>query len=274
LHEVVGRSVGVSYPAITSLDLADIPIFIPPISQQHAIADYLDRETARIDALITAKTRLLELLTEKRRAIITHAVMHGLNPNVPMRDSGVEWLGEIPSHWEIKKLRYIADLKSGVNITAEQITENNKFPVYGGNGLRGYTDTYTHDGNYVLIGRQGALCGNINYANGKFWASEHAVVVTPTIPIETIWLGELLRIMDLNQYSVSAAQPGLAVDRIKLLKVPLPPIEEQQDITEYIIQHTKKIDHLAKFAQDTIALLHERRAALITAVVSGKILVS
>ena len=88
------------------------------------------------------------------------------------------------------------------------------FPVYGGNGLRGYTTSFTHEGHYVLIGRQGALCGNINYAKGKFWASEHAVVASMIGKIDTYWLGELLRDMNLNQYSNAAAQPGLAVDRI------------------------------------------------------------
>lgn len=122
------------------------------------------------------------------------------------KDSGVEWLGEIPEHWGIKKIQHIGRLKSGDNIISQQIEPDGLYPVFGGNGIRGYFDSYNHDGHYILIGRQGALCGNINYANGKFWASEHAVVINPLVNFEVFWLEELLMIMNLNQYSTSAAQ--------------------------------------------------------------------
>ncbi len=97
------------------------------------------------------------------------------------KKTGVEWLGEVPSTWRVVPLKYVVAMKSGEQITAERIEEVGPYPVFGGNGLRGFTNTYTHEGNFPLIGRQGALCGNINYAAGKFWASEHAVVVTPRI---------------------------------------------------------------------------------------------
>jgi len=137
-------------------------------------------------------------------------------------ESGIEWIGDFPKHWKIHRIKDIVNLKSGDNIVSEQITVDDEFPVYGGNGLRGYYTSYTHEGDFVLIGRQGALCGNINYAHGKFWASEHAVVATPIKFTEIIWLGELLRIMNLNQYSNSAAQPGLSVEKIKNLYLSIP----------------------------------------------------
>lgn len=265
------KAAGMTRYGLDKQSISEVPIPLPSLKEQQSIANYLDRELARIDSLISAKERLLELLAEKRRAVITHAVTRGLNADVSLRDSGVEWLGEVPGHWEVRRLGYVASLKSGENITADEITENNDFPVYGGNGLRGFTGSYTHDGYYVLIGRQGALCGNINYANGKFWASEHAVVVTPTVLLDTFWLGEVLRVMNLNQYSVSAAQPGLAVDRIKKLQIPFPPVAEQKKIAEFIDDSTKSIDRLFEATQKTIYLLQERRASLIAAVVSGKI---
>ena len=139
------------------------------------------------------------------------------------KDSGVEWLGEVPEHWDVCALRRIVSMQSGESITGETIGETGEFPVFGGNGLRGYTTAFTHDGKYVLIGRQGALCGNINYALGKFWASEHAIVVTPVKQIESVWLGEMLRAMNLNQYSVAAAQPGLSVDLVGRIGIWVPP---------------------------------------------------
>lgn len=180
------------------------------------------------------------------------------------KDSGVEWLGEVPAHWETCALKRVVSMKSGDTITSENIEESGEFPVFGGNGLRGYTNSYTHDGTYALIGRQGALCGNINYAQGKFWASEHAVVVSPLQPVETFWLGELLRSMNLNQYSISAAQPGLSVEIVGNLRIPLPPATEQQKIAVFLDRETTKIDTLIAEQQRLIELLKEKRQAVIS----------
>ena len=178
------------------------------------------------------------------------------------KDSGVEWLGEVPGHWNICALKRIADLKSGESITAEDIEEDGEFPVFGGNGLRGFTTRYTHEGAYALIGRQGALCGNINYATGKFWASEHAVVATPKVAVETHWLGELMRAMNLNQYSVSAAQPGLSVEIVGNLRIPVPTAAEQTAIATFLDRETAKIDAL-------VAEQEKRQAVISHAVTKG-----
>ena len=114
------------------------------------------------------------------------------------KDSGVEWFDAAPAHWDIKRISYVAQLRSGDAIVSEQIEAEGEYPVFGGNGLRGYTTNHTHEGHYILIGRQGALCGNINYGEGKFWASEHAVVVHPFLPVHTKWFGETLRAMNLK----------------------------------------------------------------------------
>ena len=180
------------------------------------------------------------------------------------KDSGVEWLGAIPKHWEIKKISYIAFLKSGNSIEAENIKEHGDYPVFGGNGFRGYTNKYNHNGSYVLIGRQGALCGNINYGRKQFWASEHAVVVSPYKQTNTFWLGETLRSMNLNQYNTSAAQPGLAVSMINSLKIPYPPDSEKEQIANFLDHETAKIDTLIEKQQQLIALLKEKRQAVIS----------
>jgi type I restriction enzyme, S subunit len=179
------------------------------------------------------------------------------------KDSGVEWLGEVPEHWEVYPIKRIACLQSGETINSEKIEEDGEFPVYGGNGLRGYTVSFTHEGEYALIGRQGALCGNVNYARGRFWASEHAVVVSPFKRTDTVWLGELLRSMNLNQYSISAAQPGLSVDAIRNLQVPVPPPSEQSHIAAFLASETGKIDALVEEQRRLIELLKEKRQAVI-----------
>jgi type I restriction enzyme, S subunit len=263
-------STGVTRYGLPKDEIGKMVLPIPDLNTQRSIASYLDRETALIDSLITAKERQLVLLAEKRQALMTSIVTRGLDPNVNMKDSRVEWLGKVPEKWEVKYLKYAAILRSGENLKSEDMSDDGEFPVYGGNGYRGMYHEHNHEGHYILIGRQGALCGNINYAEGKFWATEHAVVVTIIDGSNTIYLGELLRIMNINQYSVSAAQPGLSVEVISNLKIPSPPISEQNEIVTYLQKETFTLDALQAATNRSIGLLKERRAALISAVVTGQ----
>lgn len=180
------------------------------------------------------------------------------------KPSGVEWLGSVPTHWDVLPIKRVATLKSGDSISSDAIEEEADYPVFGGNGLRGYTSAYTHDGIFPLIGRQGALCGNINYGRGKFWASEHAVVASLHADADPTWLGETLRAMNLNQYSVSAAQPGLAVEALATLRIPVPSRKEQAAIASFLDHETAKIDALMAEQEKLIALLKEKRQAVIS----------
>ena len=245
--------------------------WLPDNSQQRSIADYLDRETARLDALVAEKEELIKLLQEKRTALISYAVTKGLDPDVPLKDSGVEWLGEIPAHWEVKRLKRLAFMRAGTAITGDAIGAEGDYPVFGGNGVRGYTSSFTHEGEFPLVGRQGALCGCVNFATGKFWASEHAVVLSPNAGVNPNWLAQLLQVMALNQYSQSAAQPGLSVETIGSIAAPAPLETEQLAITAFLDRETAKIDALIAQVREGIDHLKERRAALIAAAVTGKI---
>jgi type I restriction enzyme S subunit len=180
------------------------------------------------------------------------------------KDSGVEWLGQVPKHWNTIALKHLANLQSGSSITAESIADEGPYPVYGGNGRRGFTSDFTHDGAFVLVGRQGALCGNVNFASGKFWASEHAVVCAPRRELALRWFGEVLRAMNLGQYSVAAAQPGLSVEIILRLVLPVPPLSEQRAISQLLERETAKIDALVAEQQRLIELLQEKRQAVIS----------
>ena len=176
-----------------------------------------------------------------------------------MKRTRLSWVPYIPYSWNVVRIKDIARLQSGEGITSDSIDSIGDYPVFGGNGLRGYTDSYTNEGNYVLIGRQGALCGNINYANGKFFASEHAVVVYPHDRKEnTTWLGETLRAANLNRLSASAAQPGLAVTVLNFQFIPYPPKEVRKRIGNYLDEKlaeiNKRITSLAK-QQDAYARL-------------------
>ena len=266
---VMGRGFTVYH--IYGRQLKYIRFPIPPPEEQAAIVRFLDHADEQIQQYIASKGRLIALLEEERQALVHQAVTRGLNPNVPLKPSGVEWLGDVPEHWEIRRLKTICGMKSGESITAVSIETAGEYAVYGGNGLRGYTSEFTHDGDYVLVGRQGALCGNVHIARGQFWASEHAVVTTllPNHILE--WLGALLEAMNLNQYSIAAAQPGLAVERVMNLWVPVPPREDQENISASIGRQTKRIDNNANHARRQIDLMNEYRTRLIADVVTGQL---
>lgn len=243
----------------------------PSREEQKAIADYLDTNAAIVNRFIRNRQRLIELLNEQKQAVINQAVTRGLDPNARLKPSGIDWLGDIPEHWRVGPLKRLCSMKSGEGITSLQIKKIGKYPVYGGNGLRGYADSYTKNGKFVLVGRQGALCGNVHVVSGKFWASEHAVVVTPIGEVDIDWLAALLKTMNLNQYSISAAQPGLSVERLLNLKVPITPSTEQNTIADFINNHSRPIQVLTLHCNREMTLIQEYRTRLISDAVTGKI---
>ena len=142
-------------------------------------------------------------------------------------------LGPIPEDWEVKRLGEICThFKSGITITSKDIHEDGLYPVYGGNGLRGYANTFTHDGSYILIGRQGALCGNVNYVDGKNYISEHAIAVQTNENVQ--WLKYKLENWNLNRFSESSAQPGLSVEKLVRYKLSVPTLKEQNKIADIL----------------------------------------
>lgn len=265
---------GTTFRELSFSTFSSFKISVPPKEEQDAIVRYLDAATSKIDKAIAMQQKMIDLLNERKQIIIQNAVTKGLDENVEMKDSGVEWIGMIPKHWKIIRIKHLAKLQSGSNLTSNEISDTGSYPVYGGNGLRGFYGSYNCEGSYVLIGRQGALCGNINYAEDKFWATEHAVVCYPKKKYNTLWFGEVLRLMDLGQYSLASAQPGLAVERIKGLYMPYPSIEEQNKIALFLKQNIGKIDLYARHCQRQIALLQERKQIIINEVVTGKVKVS
>ena len=265
------ESVGIAYPAIAEGKFSSFHICIPPLPEQNAIVRYLDHVDERIQRYIEAKEKLISLLQEARQATIHRAVTRGLNPDVPLKPSGVEWLEDVPAHWEVRRLKTLCSMKSGDGISVMSIEPVGEYPVYGGNGLRGYTSRYNHDGAFALIGRQGALCGNVHIAQGKFWATEHAVVVTHDTGHDVEWFGAILTAMNLNQYSIAAAQPGLAIERILHLHLPVPPVHEQKLIAAHLDNATAAIDAAIDTARRQSELMREYLTSLIAHVVTGKL---
>lgn len=186
-----------------------------------------------------------------------------------MRDSGIPWTGEVPEGWEFSKIKYHCTMKSGDNITALDISDNGEYPVYGGNGLRGFYKIYNKNGNHILIGRQGALAGNVHLVNGKFWATDHAVIVTLKNDVFINYFFRMLESMNLNQYAFdTAAQPGLSVSRIMNLNIVLPNLKEQHRIADFLGSKCSEIDTLIENLRARMELAKEYKKAVITEAVT------
>ena len=192
---------------------------IPPRVDQDAIAAALSDADGLIEAL--------ESLIAKKRAVKQGTMQDLLSARTRLPG----FTGE----WQLKRLGEISAMKSGNTIVTEYIDHYSRFPCYGGNGLRGYTSKFTHDGDHALIGRQGALCGNVYYVRGQFFASEHAIVVAAKSCTEIRWLTHSLIGMNLNQYSEASAQPGLSVEKVLKLELVVPPTRREQQAIAAIL---------------------------------------
>ena len=181
---------------------------------------------------------------------------------------------ELPEGWAWARLRNICFMTAGKSKSKEDIkreTFDNCYPCYGGNGQRGYVDTYNYSGKFSIIGRQGALCGNINIAEGKFYATEHAVVVTIYGKIDFYWNTFILEALNLNQYSTGAAQPGLSVATVLSILVPLPPYEEQLKISEILTKSIEIINRLSTDKSDLQSTIQFTKSKILDLAIRGKL---
>lgn len=235
--------------SINKTSLGELTIAVPPTEdEQHQIAKALTDTDALIDSL--------EQLLIKKRQIKQGAMQELL--------TGKRRLPGFVLEWSAQLLRDIAEMKSGEAITSEQLSDTHPYPCFGGNGLRGFAESFTHDGQFALVGRQGALCGNVALVRGKFFASEHAVVVTPGATVDIVWLHYVLVRMNLNQYSESSAQPGLSVERLMHLNVLVPEPSEQTAIAQVLSDIDVEVTTLESRLNKARAVKQAMAQALLT----------
>lgn len=252
-------------------ELSKQPFIHPPIGEQRRIADYLDTKCARIDSIRKNVEAEIEALKQYKQSVITEAVTKGLDKNVEMKDSGIPWIGKIPKEWETPQLIFMCTMKAGDNLISNEIQQNGNYPVYGGNGIRGYYYRYNISTKVILVGRQGALAGNIHYIQKRIWATEHAIITKPINNVQIKYLFYLLKAMNLNQYAyLTAAQPGLAVNVILHKNGILPSLNEQRQIANYLDTKCSKIDSIIQKKQELLANLDTYKKSLIYEYVTGK----
>ncbi len=244
---------------------------IPSAEEQESIANYLDATTSKIDKAIAQQQKMIDLLNERKQIIINNAVTKGLAPNVKMKSSGVDWIGEIPEHWEIRKVKAFGPIKSGDGIKNSELSDEGKYPVWGGNGLMGFTDRYNKDKNAIVIGRVGALCGNVRYLSIPTFVTDNALILSLSNNIDHNYLLNALIAANLNSLNTSNAQPLITGAKVKNVVIPYPPLGEQNIIVQRLNILVDHIDNAIINCNKQISLLQERKQIIINDVVTGKV---
>lgn len=280
---------------LTTQVLGNFNIAFPPRDEQTAIAHYLDTKLGEIDALIDKQQTLLEKLAEQRTAVITQAVTKGLNPAAPMKNSGVEWLGDVPEHWETWKITHAIDLiGSGTTpksdnaeyydgdilwVTTSELRENfisDTKQKVSDSAIKEYSALKIYPVNSVAMAMYGATIGRLGILEREATFNQACCVFGNSKILHYKFLFYWLwhRRPILISLSNGGGQPNLNQDDLRKLKIPIPSYEEQINIAEYLDQETIKIDHLCETVNQTIGRLKEYRTALITQAVTGKIKVT
>ncbi|MFN9026784.1 MAG: restriction endonuclease subunit S [Akkermansiaceae bacterium] len=259
---------------------------LPDLAEQKAIAEFLDRETGKIDELVAEQRRLMELLKEKRQAVISHVVTKGLNPHAPMKPSGIEWLGEVPEHWEMRRVSHLfraAKGKNGQLLTKEFCGSNSgDYPVYSGqtenNGLMGTWDQFEFD-----FGQDGVLFSTtvgsgkvmtLKHLFGKFSLSQNCMVIWPTssLCLTRFYFYHFQPLFDVERALIPQhMQASFRMEDLYSYIIAVPPIDEQRSVVAFLETELLKFDTLTAEAQRAIDFLQERRTALISAAVTGEI---
>lgn len=296
INEVIANSKGVSYPAINPGDLMNLCIPVPPLEIQKHIGEFLAAKTSQIDTLIRNKQKLIELLKEERAAIINQAVTKGIDPKVKMKASGIQWLGEIPAHWEVKKLRYISSCQNGISQPAEYFGSGFPFVSYGDvykneilpNTPSGLAQSSAKDQELYSI-----KTGDILFTRTSETVEEIAIASTAMQDIDqVVFSGFLIRVRPaakmLNELFSSfyfrsslhrdffmsgmniVTRASLSQELLKNLPVLLPPLHEQEAIGKYLLERSAAVTTSIETLTRQIDLLQEYRTALISEVVTGK----
>lgn len=271
--------VGLGQYAIDNLHIA-----VPPLVEQVGIGAFLDRETAKIDALVAEQEQLITLLKEKRQAVISHAVTKGLDPSVPMKDSDVEWLGEVPAHWEIKKVSLVFRARKGSNaaaLTKEYCaTIEGEYPVYSGQtenaGVMASISSYefdAHEAGVLFSTTVGAKAMTIMHIFGKFSLSQNCMIIAPIVALHVRFF--FYHMQPLFQYERGLIpehmQASFRMEDLYAYRIASPNFDEQISIAKFLDERCAAFDALIDEAEINVSLLKERRSSIISAAVTGQI---
>lgn len=262
---------------LSSTDLLNLPLLYPSIVEQKAIASYLDKATAKIDEAIAQQQKMINLLNERKQIIINNAVTKGLNPDAPMKDSGVDWIGVIPEHWMTRRMRYLCKIKTGDKDTINRVDEG-KYPFYVRSPKVERINSYTFDGEAVLMAGDGVGAGKVfHYVNGKFGCHQRVYIFHDIKNINGEYLYFYMKSLfkhTIEQLSAKSTVDSVRLNMIQDFIVAIPTNEEQTSILSYLHKQIEKFDVAIANATKQISLLQERKQIIINDVVTGKVKVS
>jgi type I restriction enzyme, S subunit len=245
------------------------PLPQSPLKMQRRISAFLDEKTVQIDALIKRKRNLLDRLAEKRQATITQAVTKGLSLAAPMKESGIDWLGQVPAHWEVCGLGQKIKLQRGVDLTrAERV--DGEYPVISSGGIEYFHDTALCPAPGVLVGRKGSA-GKLHYSESPYWPHDTTLYVREFRENHPRFVWYLLHCLDLTSFDTGSSNPTVNRNRVHPMKTAWPPIREQIQIASYLDVALRKSQQVEQNIAQSINLLVEYRSAMITAAVTGHI---
>ena len=277
--QLTAESVGIAYPAISEGKLGALHVAFPPPAEQAAIVRYLDHADRRISRYIRAKQRLIELLEEEKQATIHRAVTRGLEPDVRLKPSGVEWLGDVPEHWEVRRIKNEFDCLNSRRIPLSSAQRGalsvREYDYYGASGVIDKVHDFIFDEDLILIAEDGAnlVLRNLPLAiiaRGKFWVNNHAHILRPKRG-NLGFLAALLETVDYRAWVSGAAQPKLTKDRLLSIALAVPSPPEQASTIRAATDATSKQDAVLARARQEVELLGEYRTRLIADVVTGKL---
>ena len=253
-------------------DFGQVVSLLPPVEEQDAIVRYLDAATSKIDKAIAMQQKMIDLLNERKQIIIQNAVTKGLDENVEMKDSGVEWIGMIPKHWEICPFKRLIKIKNGADYKKYEVQDNG-YPVIGSGGVFAYSSKYAYDGESLLLGRKGTIDKPMYY-KGKFWTVDTMFYGIPKDNVDCKYLYYQALTIPFKLYATSTAIPSMTQTDLYNNPMCFPCKEEQKAIADYLDLAIKPFDSAITNCQRQITLLQERKQIIINEVVTGKVKVS
>lgn len=266
-HKFVSYGFGGSQVNLSQGQISSFGFYIPPLPVQRRIVSYLDSKTSEIDHAISLLEQKREAYTRLKASVINRAVTRGLNPNVKLKDSGVEWIGRIPEGWEVKHFKRLMSIRNGSDY--KHVISDDGYPVIGSGGIFEHASQYLYDGEVLLLGRKGTIDKPL-YFSGKFWTVDTMFYCVPNKDVCCKYMYYQALIVPLLKYSTQTALPSMTMISLNYIPYCVPPLTEQRSIASYLDAECSKIDRAASIVEKQIDAYKRLKRSLINEVVTGK----
>ena len=269
INVVNGSTYGVKMPRASWDFIGQLSVLLPPFEEQNQIAAFLDNKTRKIDILIKKNKELIEKLEEQRIAVITQAVTKGIDENAKLKPSGVDWLSDVPEHWDVRRLKFMASIQNGRDYKDVEVEEGG-YPVYGSGGEFRRSSQYLYEGESVLFGRKGTIDKPL-YVNCRFWTVDtmfYSEILANTVA-KFLYYSALT--FQYQKLATQTALPSITQHDLENYTLTYPCKEEQILIVNYLDEQSRKIKEMITVSKEAIEKLEEYRSAIITSAVTGKI---